>query len=248
MSAQAGRIALATALAAAFACGVVALRVWPEPILRAVEAAIGTVRDAGAAGWLLLAAAQIAISVAGVLPASLLGIVAGAVYGIGGGFALAAASTLIGAVLSFRLARSLFRDSVARFVGRRPRLAAFDGLVARDGWRSVCLIRLSPVMPFAATSLMLGLSSVRLRDYMLGTLASLPALLGYVCLGNLAGVGLATARGGGGILQWGLLAVGIAATAAITLRIGRMIARAARLDPAVLDAGPLEGAPARRGT
>ena len=35
-------------------------------------------------------------------------------------------------------------------------------------------------MPFVATSYLLGLSAISLRDYMLGILAALPALLGYV--------------------------------------------------------------------
>jgi hypothetical protein len=39
-------------------------------------------------------------------------------------------------------------------------------------------------MPFVATSYLLGLSAISLRDYMLGTLAALPALLGYVSLGS----------------------------------------------------------------
>jgi len=38
-------------------------------------------------------------------------------------------------------------------------------------------------MPFVATSYLLGLSAISLRDYMLGILAALPALLGYVSLG-----------------------------------------------------------------
>jgi uncharacterized membrane protein YdjX (TVP38/TMEM64 family) len=39
------------------------------------------------------------------------------------------------------------------------------------------------LMPFVATSYLLGLSAISLRDYMLGILAALPALLGYVLLG-----------------------------------------------------------------
>ena len=61
--------------------------------------------------------------------------------------------------------------------------------LARDGWKLVCLIRISPVMPFAVTSYALGLSSVRFRAYVLGTLASLPPLLAYVLAGRLAGLG-----------------------------------------------------------
>src|SRR5271166_6000545 len=41
--------------------------------------------------------------------------------------------------------------------------------------RALSLLRLSPVMPFSVTSYMLGLSSIDLRSYTIGTLASLPA-------------------------------------------------------------------------
>ena len=78
------------------------------------------------------------------------------------------------------------------------------------------------MMPFAATSYALGLTGVRLRDYLLGTLASLPALLGYVVLGRLAGSGLQAANTGAGLARWLMLVVGIAATAVLTLRIGRL--------------------------
>jgi hypothetical protein len=50
-------------------------------------------------------------------------------------------------------------------------------------------------MPFVATSDLLGLSAISLRDYMLGTLAALPALLGYVSLGAFAGAGLSASTG-----------------------------------------------------
>jgi hypothetical protein len=39
------------------------------------------------------------------------------------------------------------------------------------------------LMPFVATSYLLGLSTISLRDYMHETLAAIPALLGYVSLG-----------------------------------------------------------------
>jgi hypothetical protein len=40
--------------------------------------------------------------------------------------------------------------------------------------------------PFVAASYLLGLAAISLRDYMLGTLAALPALLLYVSLGAFA--------------------------------------------------------------
>ncbi len=186
-------------------------------------------RGAGEAGWATAALVQMLVASTGVLPASLTGLAAGAVYGIGLGFLLAASGTLAGALLAFLLARSLARGLVLRWLGRsaggrRRWIARLDHAIARDGWRTVCLLRLSPVMPFAATSYALGLTGVSLRDYLLGTLASLPALLGYVVLGRLAGSGVQAAAHGAGAARWAMLGVGIAATLVLTVRVGRLAA------------------------
>ena len=69
------------------------------------------------------------------------------------------------------------------------------------------LLRASPLTPFVATSYLLGLSAISVRDYMLGTLAALPALLGYVSLGAFARAGLsASARACDGRLRRGFAA------------------------------------------
>ncbi|GAC1484520.1 MAG: hypothetical protein NVS2B11_10200 [Acetobacteraceae bacterium] len=103
------------------------------------------------------------------------------------------------------------------------RLAGLDAAMGRDGWRFVCLLRISPVMPFALTSYALGLTTIPGRDYLLGTLASLPALMGYVAVGALARHGVT--GGAMGPLNWVLLAVGGVATVALILRSGAMLAR-----------------------
>ena len=82
-------------------------------------------------------------------------------------------------------------------------------------------------MPFALTSYALGLSSIRLRDYLIGTLAAMPALFGYVLLGTLAGTGVADRSSSSPLGGW-LLAIGLLATLVLTLRIGQLIARALR--------------------
>ena len=154
------------------------------------ERTLDATRNAGPTGYIVFGALISVVAASGILPASLLGIAAGSAYGVLLGFPLAAVSTMAGAVAAFGLSRSLFRDAVARQLARRPRLTHFDELVARDGWRIVCLLRISPVMPFAATSYALGMSAVGIEAYLIGTAASLPALLGYVYLGTLADAGL----------------------------------------------------------
>ena len=89
----------------------------------------------------------------------------------------------------------------------------------------MCLLRVSPIMPFSATSYLLGLSAIRLRDYAAGTLASLPALGGYVFTGTLADTGLSSWASGAGLVHWLLLAIGGLATLLLIVRLKQIAAR-----------------------
>jgi uncharacterized membrane protein YdjX (TVP38/TMEM64 family) len=193
-----------------------------------MRAALRWARALQGTGWLAFAAVQVVIVASGVLPASLAGMAAGAVYGVVLGFGLAAISTLLGAMVTLAISRSLARSWIERFLRLRPRLRDLDRMLAGDGMRLVCLLRLSPVMPFAATSYALGLSSVSVRDYIVGTCASLPALLGYVFLGSIAAAGLSA--GDASWLRWIMLGVAAVATIGLTWRMGQLLLRA-RLVP-----------------
>jgi uncharacterized membrane protein YdjX (TVP38/TMEM64 family) len=217
-----GRVVLAVGLAGVVAFGIIAAWLSPGRVTGTAEGLMDVVRDLGVRGAVLYAALQVCVAVSGILPASLLGVAAGAIYGLVPGFLLAAASTLAGALLSFFLSRSLLRPTVEHLVARRPRLRDLDALVARDGWKLVCLLRVSPIMPFSATSFVLGLSPIGLRDYTIGTLASLPALCGYVFIGTLANTGLSAWSAGAGPVRWGLLGIGGVATLLLIVRFGQI--------------------------
>jgi len=88
-------------------------------------------------------------------------------------------------------------------------------------------------MPFAVTSYALGLTSIGWRDYLVGTLASMPALFCYVALGRFAGGGLEALHTGASPVGLALLAFGLAATAVLTLRIGALVRRTLGTDPGV---------------
>ncbi len=193
-----------------------------------LDRGVALTRSLGPWGTALFVLLQVMIAVSGVLPASLLGMAAGAIYGVGLGFALSAGGTLIGAWVAFRLARSLFRVRIERALMHRPRLRSLDARLGRETWRIVCLLRVSPMMPFALTSYTLGLSSVSAGAYMAGSLAAMPALLGYVVLGSIAQAGLRADQDGAGTFRWAILAVGFAATALLTARVGQLIKAALR--------------------
>ena len=213
--------ALLVILAACFA----ASRLLPASLAAAPAAWLEALQAWGRSSWAAFLLLQSLVAVSGVLPASLAGIAAGAVFGLGFGFGLAAVSTMAGAVAAFALSRSVFRPWVSGVLASRPGLQRLDAAVGRDGWRSVCLLRLSPVMPFAVTSYALGLTSVAWRDYLAGTSASLPALFCYVALGRFAGSGVAALHGGASPAGLALLVLGIAATGVLTLRIGAIAKR-----------------------
>jgi len=175
-----------------------------------------------ASGPLLFTAAAFVLLLVGVVPGGLLGIAAGALYGPAIGFALCDASVLAAAAAAFGLARSYLRPLVATLMHRTGALARLDAALTEDSWRLVALLRVSPVMPFSLTSYGLGLSGISFGGYALGTLASLPPLLGYVVVGALVRQG----AGGGTLLHHALLALGAAATLALVIHLSRLTSRA----------------------
>ncbi len=211
------------ALLAAVAVGSLFGEQWSGAVLTVLE----RLRHLGWIGWLIFALLQTLVALIGILPASLLGLAAGAVYGVALGFGLSAIGIMLGAAIAFALTRSALRPAIAHKLAANQRLARLDHAVGRDGWRLVLLMRVSPVMPFSLTSYALGLSAISPRDYALGTLAALPALLLYVAIGTLSRSGLAALHGHAPI-HLVLVGVAIMATLLLSLRLGRLIANALR--------------------
>lgn len=133
-----------------------------------------------AAGLVLV---QALVAGFGILPASLTGLAIGFILGPGLGLAVAAIGTMAGAVLSFSLARSALKPLVMAALARWHVNAP---IAHRQGWRFVFVLRLSPVLPFAPASFALGVMGIGWRDFLIGTLASLPSLAAYVWLGAAA--------------------------------------------------------------
>jgi uncharacterized membrane protein YdjX (TVP38/TMEM64 family) len=216
-----------------FVAGLVVWRLRPDLVAETAAWASGTLKSMGPGGMLAVGAAQVFVAASGILPASLIGVAAGAVFGLKLGFVVASVSTMAGAMLAFLLSRSVFRPVIARRLERSPRLRNIDRAVGRDGWKLVFLLRMSPVMPFAATSYILGLSAVSRRNYLIGTLGSLPALGGYVFIGSLTDAGLTALQTGAGPLHWALLAAAVIATVLLTWRIGVVVKRSGFGEPGI---------------
>lgn len=107
--------------------------------------------------------------------------VSGICFGFAYGLLLAQAGTVLGAYISFLIVRLLGRDLV---LDKWPRLKRFTPLFKSRGIPAVFLVRQMPVGGFYI-SILLGLSPVRHRDFLIGTaLGILPEAIPATLIGS----------------------------------------------------------------
>ena len=139
----------------------------------------------GVEGGILFVVIYIVITVA-LFPQTPLNLAAGFLYGtLWGSVAVSLAST-IAAMIAFLLSRYCARDLVARTLGNHARFDNLDRAIGQNGFKLVTLMRLQPVfVPFAYLNMGLGLTRVRLLDYVLGTfVGTLPGTVLYAYAGS----------------------------------------------------------------
>ena len=137
-----------------------------------------------------------AIAVLVLIPASAMTIVAGAWYGVARGTAYALIGALIGSTGAFLVARYGARDFVARRLAALSiggRLGAVERAVTARGLPIVFLLRLSPIVPFNFLNYALGLTTIKLRDFLVASAGMIPGAIMYAYAGKVAGVALAVA-------------------------------------------------------
>ena len=160
------------------------------------------------------------------MPAFLFTMAAGAVFGVVYGSILVVCGALIGGSTAFLIGRYLARDFVQQRVAKNAMLSAIDRVIGEDGLRLVFLLRLSPAVPFVLTNYAMGITRVRLRDFVIGTLGLTPIIVAYAAFGSASSAG---ARGDGSAAVSPLvLGAGIIATVLLGLLLARIVQRALR--------------------
>lgn len=216
-------------LVALASLGALGLALWLAPTREWSLAFIRFVQRLGFLGFVLYALAYVAGTVL-LFPGTLLTVGGGFLYGPVWGTILVSPASVAGATIAFVLARSVARDWVAEKVQNYPRFAAIDRAVERHSFRAVLLLRLQPInLPFALLNYAFGLTSVKLRDYVLASwLGMLPTTILYVYAGSavrdLASVfrgGLPKATAWQRLFFWG----GLIATAALVVFLTRLARR-----------------------
>ena len=109
-----------------------------------------------------------AFTVVGLLPSSIPLMLAGMLFGLSKGMAVAWVSGLFASTVAFMLARTLARDWVESAIRRHSLFTVIDRAVQRKGFTIVLLLRLA-LLPFPWLNYALGLTSVSLRDYVAAT-------------------------------------------------------------------------------
>ena len=169
------------------------------------------------------------------MPAFLLTIAAGALWGFALGLAYAFAGAAVGASCAFVAGRHLVRRFVEEYVTRNPRLAAIDRAVQSEGARLAFLLRLSPAVPYVLLNYVLGITRLRFRDHLIGLWGMLPTAAMYVYAGKVAGDLAVLATGAAaprGPAYYALLTFGLVATVIATVLVTRAAKRAVQASAA----------------
>ena len=214
---------------AALVVGLLAAGRWLD-MAALFRASLAWIEGLGPWGWAIFIGLYVLATVL-FLPAFLLTLGAGAVYGILEGTVLVSVGATLGATAAFFIGRHLARDWVASRIEGHRTFRALDEAVAREGWKIVGLTRLSPAIPFVLQNYAYGLTQVGPRDYILASwIGMIPGILLYVYLGSLAGslAGLGATSRTRTPVEWALYAFGLAATVAVTVYVTRLARKALR--------------------
>lgn len=203
--------------------------VWQLPLLRWIVEGAKLVHGLGWAGVLATFAAIYLMTLL-LLPIIPLIVAAGWLYG-----PYAAPMTLAAAVASaatsFAIARALGRKSATQVLLERPKARALADLAAEGGILTVALVRLSPLLPYTPSNAVLGLTSMRMRDLVLGTAIGMaPGIVLYSWAGSLLPGVEAIEQGETmqGTAVWILLGVALAAGAVLGSAAARRLQRMQR--------------------
>jgi uncharacterized membrane protein YdjX (TVP38/TMEM64 family) len=169
-----------------------------------------------------------AVAVVAFVPGSALTLAGGAIFGVLQGTLLVFVAAVLGSSAAFVIARYFARSAVERRVAEHAQFAAIDRAIGREGRKIAFLLRLSPAIPFVLLNYALGLTRIRFSDALLASLGMLPGTLLYVYLGSVAGDAASASAGGAELGQTLVKAVGLGATALVTIYVTVLARRALR--------------------
>ncbi|KAJ4956196.1 hypothetical protein NE237_012979 [Protea cynaroides] len=135
-------------------------------------------------GPVVLAVAYIPLTVLAV-PASVLTLGGGYLFGLPIGFVADSIGATIGATAAFLLGRTIGRSYVISKLKNYPQFRAVAIAIKRSGFKISLLLRLVPLLPFNMLNYLLSVTPVGVGEYMLSTwLGMMPITLALVYVGT----------------------------------------------------------------
>lgn len=118
-----------------------------------------------------------------VLPSTALNLTGGAIFGPWLGTLWTSIAAIIAAVAAFAFTRTVGREIIIQKLAGRWN--GMDAEISQGGLFYIFAIRLLPIIPYGLVNFAAGLTSIRFRDYLLGTiLGTVPGILPFVMLGS----------------------------------------------------------------
>ncbi|KAL7081036.1 hypothetical protein ACP275_14G014800 [Erythranthe tilingii] len=141
-------------------------------------------QDLGSWGPVVLAVAYIPLTILAV-PASVLTLGGGYLFGLPIGFIADSVGATLGAGAAFVLGRTLGRSFVISKLNDYPKFHAVAIAIQRSGFKIVLLLRLVPLLPFNMLNYLLSVTPVSIASYMLASwLGMMPITLALVYVGT----------------------------------------------------------------
>ena len=161
------------------------LLVYPELVY---DILIWVIESFQAGGLPLLFGMMIVQAIAIPIPSELVLIAGGLAFGFPFGWIVGALGSIVAAMLGFYISRKGGRSLAIRFVGEKG-IKFADNWFNRWGVWAVLLGRFAPFIPFDAISYSAGLTTMKLKNFMIPTIiGTLPRALFYTSLGSFFGV------------------------------------------------------------
>ncbi|GAV60925.1 SNARE_assoc domain-containing protein [Cephalotus follicularis] len=141
-------------------------------------------KDLGPWGPLVLAIAYIPLTVLAV-PASVLTLGGGYLFGLPVGFIADSIGATVGAGAAFLLGRTIGKSLVVSKLKDYPQFRSVAIAIRRSGFKIVLLLRLVPLLPFNILNYLLSVTPVPIGEYMLASwLGMMPITLALVYVGT----------------------------------------------------------------
>ena len=162
-----------------------ALLIYPELVY---DILIWVIESFQTGGLPLLFAMMIVQALAIPIPSELVLIAGGLAFEFPFGWLVGALGSMVAALISFYISRKGGRSLAIRFVGEKG-INFADNWFNRWGTWAVLLGRFAPFIPFDAISYSAGLTTIKLKNFMVPTvIGTLPRALFYTSLGSFFGV------------------------------------------------------------